>query len=127
MAHGEFSWNELLTRDVDAARRFYGELMGWTFKDEVGSDGTVYVLALANGKPVAGIFDLAARKFGHLRPHWFSYISVDEIDELYAAALRRGASEIRPPHEVPGVGRLAYLEDPTGAAIGWWAPPPARD
>ncbi len=36
--HGAFSWNELMTTDVAAAKKFYGELLGWTLQDiDMGS------------------------------------------------------------------------------------------
>jgi len=124
MAHGDFLWNELMTRDVEAVCRFYGELMGWTYESKPNGDGSVYIVAHANGKPVAGIFDISGESLAHLPPHWFSYIGVDDVDELYARALTMGATSIRPPHDVPGIGRIAYLSDPTGAAIGWWKPLP---
>lgn len=124
MARGEFTWNELMTRDVEAACRFHGELLGWTFERKPSKDGLVYVVASANGRPVAGIFDPAARNLGHIAPHRFSHIAVDDVDELFARAMTLGGSAVRPPHDFPGVGRIAYLADSTGAEIGWRTPSP---
>ena len=63
--------------------------------------------------------------FTHLPPHWFSYIEVDDVNARVAKAETAGAKILRPPFEVPDVGRIAILEDPTGAAVGWMtsAPP----
>ena len=54
--------------------------------------------------------------------HWFAYISVDDVDARVAKATAAGAELLRPLFDVPGVGRIAILKDPTGAAIGWITP-----
>ncbi|MEC8584227.1 MAG: VOC family protein, partial [Pseudomonadota bacterium] len=63
--------------------------------------------------------------FAHLPPHWFSYIEVDDVNARVAKAETAGAKILRPPFEVPDVGRIGILVDPTGAAVGWMtsAPP----
>jgi predicted enzyme related to lactoylglutathione lyase len=53
---------------------------------------------------------------------WFTYIAVDDVDAAVKATEERGGKVIRPPFEVPGVGRIAILEDPGGAAVGMMTP-----
>lgn len=120
--HGEFLWNELMTRDVEAACRFYGELLGWVFERRPNPDGTVYIVAKLDGKAVAGIFDISAPMFAELPAHWFSYIAVDDVDSIFSKATDTGAKAIRPPFDVSGVGRITIITDPTEAAIGLWTP-----
>lgn len=120
--HGEFCWNELMTRDVAAARKFYAEVFGWNYEiTATGADGA-YVVAVHEGRPVAGIFDISAPSFDGMPPHWFAYIATDDVDAAVADAIAAGAKPIREVFSVPEVGRIGLLIDPTGAAIGFYQP-----
>ena len=123
--HNTFVWNELMTRDPAAATAFYGALLGWTYDTMATESGADYWVARLGDRPVAGIIDMNGPDFTHLPPHWFSYIEVDDVNARVAKAETAGAKILRPPFEVPDVGRIAILEDPTGAAVGWMtsAPP----
>ncbi|GGK54320.1 VOC family protein [Salinarimonas ramus] len=119
--HGQFHWNELMTKDIAASKAFYGEVLGWTFEDMPMGDGTVYTVAMAGGQPAAGLFDMASMT--EAGPEgWFAYIAVDDLDAALAAARERGAIVYREPFDVPDVGRIAILADPRGAAQGWMTP-----
>ena len=59
MSHGTFAWNELRTNDVEGAKTFYGETIGWTFEEMPLPEGT-YWIAKFDDEPVAGIIDIAA-------------------------------------------------------------------
>ncbi len=41
-SHGHFYWNELMTRDADKAKKFYGASVGWTFEAMPMPDGTYW-------------------------------------------------------------------------------------
>lgn len=53
MKHGAFSWTELMTTDVEAARSFYGTLFGWAFEDFLDA-GAPYTLVKVGGERSAG-------------------------------------------------------------------------
>ena len=55
---------------------------------------------------------------------WFAYLAVDDVDARVAEATAAGAELMRPIFDVPGVGRIAILKDPTGAGLGWITPAP---
>ena len=57
---------------------------------------------------------------------WFTYMMVDDLDAHVRAAQEAGAELCMPVFEVPSVGRIAILQDPTGAIIGWMKPVPRR-
>ena len=118
--HGKFHWNELNTRDVERAKRFYGETIGWTFDGMAMPNGTYWV-AMAGKQPVGGIFDTTALP-GNIPEHWLPYLAVDDVDARCAKARRAGATIIREPFDVPNVGRIAILKEPGGAMIGWMTP-----
>lgn len=119
--HGSFHWNELNTRDPKGACEFYGKALSWTF-DAMSMPGATYYVAKMDGKPVAGIFEMKGAQFDGIPSHWFAYIAVDDVDARVAAAIRLGATIMRGPWDVPGIGRIAVVKDPTGAVAGWMTP-----
>ncbi len=120
--HGHFYWNELHTRDPEAAKSFYGDAVGWTFEVMPMEDGGTYLVCKDGDKPVGGIFDITKPEFEGMPPHWFPYIAVDDIDARIEKANKAGATLKRPAFDVPGVGRIAIVQDPTGAVLGWMTP-----
>jgi len=123
MAHGTFVWNELLTRDVEAAKQFYGGLVGWTFNPMPIANGT-YWIAEIDGKPAAGIMAMPQDMPAEVPPHWFEYLEVDDVDARLTVATQHGGKIMRPPFDVPDVGRLGFVTDATGAALGLMTPMP---
>jgi predicted enzyme related to lactoylglutathione lyase len=125
--HGTFCWNELNTRDPAAARDFYTKALGWSFEAMPMAGGGEYLVASIGGRMVGGVFDLRGLPgMDSVPPHWFSYIEVDDVDTRVAAAQKVGATLLRDIFDVPGVGRIAIVRDPTGAVAGWMtSTPPA--
>ena len=122
MAHGTFIWNELLTRDVDAAKQFYAGLVGWTFSAHPMPNGGTYWVAELDGKPVAGIMGMPQEMPTTVPPQWFEYLEVDDVDARLTVATQHGGKIMRPPFDVPDVGRLGFVTDATGAALGLMTP-----
>ncbi len=121
--HGTFIWNELMTRDVEGAKSFFAEALGWTFEAMPMPDGGTYWIAKSGEKGVAGLMDMALMTgMDGVPAHWLAYIAVDDVDARVDHAARLGATVIRPGFDVPDVGRIAILRDPTGAAVGWMTP-----
>lgn len=120
-AHGNFYWNELMTRDADKAKKFYGDVIGWSFEGMQMPDGTYWV-AKVGDKSVGGIFPLNDPKFAGVPEAWMSYLAVDDVDTRVKKAQSAGAKLMRPIFDVPGVGRIAMLTEPGGAGIGWITP-----
>ena len=121
-AHGTFCWNELRTRDAQAAMTFYRESIGWTFERTATPDGMDYWLAMESGKPVAGLFQLTSAQFDCVPESWMSFLAVDDVDARVAKAEKAGAKLMMPTFDVPNVGRIAMLLEPSGAGIGWMTP-----
>jgi len=119
-SHGNFYWNELMTRDAEKAKAFYGAALGWSFDGMPMPNGT-YWIAKMGDKPVGGIFTLGPEHAG-MPEMWFAYIAVDDVDARLEKAKAGGGKVMREPFEVPGVGRIAILGDPNGAGIGWMTP-----
>ena len=121
-SHGNFHWNELLTSDVERAKRFYGETIGWTFQPMPMPDGATYWMAMMAGKPVAGIFPTNRPEYKGVPEAWMSYLAVDDVDARVKKAAAAGAKLMKPIFDIPDVGRLAILTEPGGAGVGWITP-----
>ena len=121
-SHGKFCWNELMTRDVERAKRFYADTIGWSFDAMPMPGGGTYWCAIWDGQPVAGIFAIDAPEYDGVPESWMSYLAVDDVDTRVAKAVKAGAKLIKPLFGVPGVGRIAILMQPGGAGVGWMTP-----
>ncbi|MEE4118331.1 MAG: VOC family protein [Paracoccaceae bacterium] len=120
--HGTVWWSELMTRDVDAAKAYYERVCGWHF-DEMPMEEGVYHLAIAHGRPVAGVMDMTGLDgMEEVPPHWFTYIAVDDLDAALREATEAGGQVMRPPFDVPEAGRIAIVADASGAALGLMVP-----
>ena len=116
--HGRFVWNELHTRDPEAAKRFYAATVGWMFEPMPMADGPVYWLAQSGSEMVGGIFDISAPTFDGVPEHWLGYVEMDEVDARAARVAAAGGAVLREPWSIAGVGRIALIRDPGGAVIG---------
>jgi predicted enzyme related to lactoylglutathione lyase len=120
--HGQFHWNELMTHDVEKAKKFYAETMGWTYDTMPIPEGGTYTLAMSGGIPVAGILDINGPDFDGTPESWMPYIAVDNVDERVKMATKAGAKVVKPAFEIPDVGRIVILQEPGGASVGWMTP-----
>jgi uncharacterized protein len=112
---GKVVWADLVTPDLDGAKRFYGGLFGWTFRDVPGDRN--YALALLGGEPVAGMV-LKARPAGQsLQPAWLTFLAVRDVAAAQQAAVQHGGKVLSEAHDVPHRGRQAVLADSDGAVF----------
>lgn len=114
--HGTFCWNELMTRDVPAASRFYTELLGWQAADS-GMPGLNYTIFKSGDKTAGDMMEMPAEIPAQVPAHWMAYIAVDDIDAVIKKARDLGGKVLHGPQDVPGVGRFAVIQDPGGAVI----------
>lgn len=112
---GAFSWNELMTSDPAAAARFYGDLFGWTVASMPMPDGEYRVVKVGDA-PVGGMMALPPDA-GPMPPAWSCYVTVADVDATLARCASLGGKTLVPPMDVPGVGRMAVLQDPQGAVL----------
>jgi len=88
--HGLFSWADLSSPDPASAKVFYSGLFGWEGEDQHDPDGNyIYTLFTIDGKNVAGLGQQPEMMQG-LPPVWNSYINVNSVDEVVAAASAAG-------------------------------------
>ena len=117
--HGTVVWSELMTRDVQAAKDHYAATCGWHYELMKMDGGQDYLMASVGDRPVAGIMDISGTAdYDGMPPHWFTYIAVDDVDAAVGKTIDMGGEVIKGPFGVPGIGRIAILKDPSGAAVG---------
>jgi predicted enzyme related to lactoylglutathione lyase len=124
--HGKFVWNELMTHDVEKAKTFYRDVIGWNYDSMPGPEGSTYWIIKVKGAEMGagGMFPLTKPEMKQMPEQWLSYIAVDDIDARVKKAKAAGAKVMREPFDIPDVGRIAILHEPGGAMIGWITPKP---
>ena len=115
LKHGRFSWNELITTDVERAMTFYGKLFGWQYEAFPMDEMTYHVIRTGD-EETGGIMPIPPQAGDH-RPTWGIYVTVDNVDETVKLAEQLGGKIHQPPTDIPGVGKFAILQDPQGAFI----------
>jgi predicted enzyme related to lactoylglutathione lyase len=116
---GTFSWSDLQTDDLDRAKSFYGELLGWSYADIPIGEDAVYSMAQVGGHNVAG---LGERQDESIPPQWTCYVTVEDADASAARAVELGATLLAEPFDVFDAGRMAVFADPHGAVLSVWQP-----
>lgn len=119
MKMGRFCWNELLTRNPEAARRFYADVFGWQSEDhDMGA--FVYTIFKEEGEMVGGMMRMPPDLPAEVPDHWFNYISVANVEEAVAALRKAGGQVKREPFAIGDFGRAAIVSDPSGAHFAFW-------
>lgn len=114
--HGAFSWSELATTDPEAAKAFYGELLGWTFQDNP-MPGMTYSMIKNGEEAVGGLMPMPQNAPEGMPPSWGCYVTVADVDAVVAKVPELGGTVLLPPHDIPTVGRMTIIRDPQGAFI----------
>jgi predicted enzyme related to lactoylglutathione lyase len=120
---GSFCWIELGTTDQNAAKKFYGSLLGWTANDSPMVPGELYTMFALDGRSAGACYTLRPDMLAHgVPPHWMLYVSVTSADETAAKIVTNGGKVVAGPFDVMEFGRMAVFQDPTGAHVAIWQP-----
>ena len=113
--HGTHIWYELLTTDVAAAAGFYGKVIGWTAASHppAAPEAPPYTILSAGSEGVGGMMKNPMSS----GPVWLGYVGVDDVDAAVARLEKLGGKVHRPAWDLAGVGRIAFVADPQGAAF----------
>jgi predicted enzyme related to lactoylglutathione lyase len=120
-----FIWYELFTPDIDAAEKFYRQVIGWKSRDS-GQTDKDYRIWMANEDGIGGLMAMPPEtaKQG-MRPTWFGYINVPDVDKAIKEITAVGGTLQWPATDIPDVGRIARVTDPHGA--GFYVMTPKSD
>src|SRR5258708_19017946 len=118
---GSFCWAELGTSDQPGAKRFYNELFAWTANDVPIGPNDFYTMLQLRGRDVAAAYTLRPdQKERGVPPHWMLYVATDNADSTSEKAAQLGGKVLSSPFDVFDVGRMAGIQDPTGALFAIW-------
>jgi predicted enzyme related to lactoylglutathione lyase len=118
---GTFSWVELSTPDQNGAIAFYHALFGWDVNNQPMGPDELYSMFTIRGKEVGAAFTMRnEERKASVPPHWNMYVTVANVDAAATRAAELGAKVFAPPFDVMDAGRMAVLQDPTGAVFQVW-------
>lgn len=114
---GSLTWNELATRDVESAKRFYTELFGWS--ENTQNMGEHDYTAFMDGEDYrAGMMSMDQMGIpAQVPPHWMVYFAVADTDATVEQAKSLGATIQVEPRDIPETGRFAIISDPQGGTF----------
>jgi hypothetical protein len=124
MEPGALVWHELVTRDIDTAKKFYGSVFGWR-GDTNEAGPTTYTEWKLGERAIGGMLQMNEEWPQDIPAHWMTYFAVADADAAAAKAEELGATLRVPPTDIPNVGRFAVVVDPAGAQFSVMAMNPS--
>ena len=117
-SEGAPCWADASLPDLEAGRRFYGELLGWTFQD-TGEEFGHYTMAMRDGKNAAA---LMSKMDPSMPTAWSVYLATGDAAKTAAKIREAGGQVVFGPDVVGDVGTMAGAVDPGGSFFGIWQP-----
>jgi uncharacterized protein len=116
---GSLLWWQLASRNIEAAKRFYGAVFDWDgyTRPYETSTYTRFRLDGLDGREVAGMVEMDRSWPRGLPSHWMPYFAVDDCDDVASRAVELGGDVPVEPYDMPEIGRAAVLGDPHGAVF----------
>jgi predicted enzyme related to lactoylglutathione lyase len=112
-------WADAMFSDLEGARSFYGEVLGWTFGESASEYGN-YTQAYSDGKAVAAIVPPMPGAEGHSA--WCLYFASPDAAATAEKVKAAGGQVLMEPMKVGEFGTMALAQEPTGATFGIWQP-----
>jgi uncharacterized protein len=112
---GSFVWSELASSDPEAAKKFYGDMFGWTYMDAPMPNG-VYTIFKYDGNDAAALYQAPAG----MPPHWGVYFSAPELEASTAKAGELGGTVVMGPQDLGFPGSMSVIKDPQGVMFSLW-------
>jgi predicted enzyme related to lactoylglutathione lyase len=114
---GTICWNEVMTPDLAATRRFYSAVFGYGWEDvDTGPGGPGYATFAVGGRQVGGAMQLDPGQAGGAPPSWMADFAVADTDATVETARRLGGG-VSVPATDSSYGRFAILRDPQGGTF----------
>ena len=117
-----YSWNELMTRDVDTAKSFYGDVFGWQYDTQQMPNGQYNVISGGEHGGLGGIIAMPGEVPEMVPNHWGVYFTVADLDESVSAVTKNGGQVVMPPMELGGIGHMATVHDNSNASFNLLQP-----
>ena len=109
---GKFVWHDLLTDDLQAAREFYGDVFGWTFKTK-----QAYTQIYNQDRLIGGMMHITQADDTKAKAVWLPSISVSDVDMSLRYVKFKKGEVLKGPIDMKERGRGSLVSDPQGAQI----------
>ena len=110
-------WADAMFGDVEGAKSFYGDVLGWTF-GEASSEYGNYTQAYADGKAVAAVVPPMPGQEG--QSQWCLYFASPDAAATAAKIREHGGEVLMDPMRVGEFGTMCLAREPAGAVFGVW-------
>jgi uncharacterized protein len=116
-----YCWVELATTDQRIAKSFYEKLFEWEASDVPMGPEDYYTIFKLGGRDVGAAYTLRTeQRSAGVQPHWMLYVAVENADAAARRASELGGKLCMQAFDVFDLGRMAVIQDPTGAMISVW-------
>lgn len=110
-------WADAMFTDLEGAKTFYGEVLGWTFGESSSEYGN-YTQAYADGNAVAAVVPPMPGQEGSSQ--WCLYLASEDAAATAAKIREHGGEVLMGPMEVGEFGSMCLAREPSGAVFGVW-------
>jgi predicted enzyme related to lactoylglutathione lyase len=117
-----WSWNELMTRDVDAATAFYAAVFDWTYQGMPMPFGTYHVIEGGDEGGRGGVMGMPPGVPDMVPNHWAVYFMIDDTESKLERVRELGGQVVQGPDDASGVGRITMVHDPRGGSFSMLEP-----
>ncbi|AYL40064.1 MULTISPECIES: VOC family protein [Streptomyces] len=114
---GSPCWADAMFADVEAAKSFYGDVLGWTFAETSAEFGD-YTQAFVDGRAVAAVVPPMPGQEG--TSQWCLYLAAADAAATAARIRENGGELLMEPMRVGGFGTMCLARDPGGVVFGLW-------
>ena len=112
-------WTDAMFTDLEGAKSFYGDVLGWTFGESASEYGN-YTQAYKNGKAVAAVVPPMPGQDGEPQSAWCLYFASPDAAATAEKIKAAGGSLLMEPMQVGDFGSMCLAQDPTGVVFGVW-------
>ncbi|MFB7779040.1 VOC family protein [Streptomyces bauhiniae] len=116
-SEGTPCWADAMFTDLEGAKRFYGDVLGWTFGESASEYGN-YTQAYADGKAVAAVVPPMPGQ--ESVSQWCLYFASPDAAATAAKVKENGGEVLMEPMRVGDFGTMAIVREPSGAVFGIW-------
>ncbi|MCH0543345.1 VOC family protein [Streptomyces sp. MUM 203J] len=120
MPEGTPCWVDAMFTDLEGAKGFYGDVLGWTF-GEASSEFGNYTQAYVDGKAVAAVVPPMPGQEGQAPPSsWCLYLASPDVQATAARIRENGGQILMEPMQVGDFGSMLLAREPSGTTFGVW-------
>ncbi|APE26630.1 MULTISPECIES: VOC family protein [Streptomyces] len=112
-------WADAMFKDVEVAKTFYGDVLGWTFGESSSEFGN-YTQAYKGGKAVAAVVPPMPGQDGEGQSTWCLYFASADVAATAEKIRAAGGTVLMEPMQVGDFGSMCIAQEPSGAVFGLW-------